>query len=303
MKKILLVADVQGWIFERHCLELKKRLPEYHMDIVYHKQNIPEISKNYDCVYILDPMPLPYGYPPPHKVILGLRNEFLYREHPGGAKALYYNGFPGRCVSLNRCKILHVVNMNQFNIFRDIVTCDLVLAQHGIDEEIFDRNKYQKFEHEGIIVSAAGRGSRNKGFGIVNEVCNELGIKYVSANYGDRRLTKKQMPNFYKGVDIHVCMSQSEGLNNPIMEAGAMGIPVISTRSGAAEEMIITGENGFLIERNKDSLKEALIKLKDKDKRTEMGNKFYEEIMKDWTWKVRIEDYRKMFQMFLETMS
>jgi len=49
-----------------------------------------------------------------------------------------------------------------------------------------------------------------------------------------------------------------------------------------------------------DSLKEAIVKLKDKEIRDNIGNKLYQEIMKNWTWKVRIEDFRKMFKLFFD---
>ena len=76
MIKILLVADLKGWIFERHCNEIKKRLShKYQLDIVYsrpHGRKLAKISKDYDIVYILDPMPL--SYPPKEKVILFQHN-------------------------------------------------------------------------------------------------------------------------------------------------------------------------------------------------------------------------------------
>ncbi len=300
MKRILLVADFPNWIFERHCQEIKKRLPEYYFDIAYHNQNIVKLSNQYDCVYICDPMPL--AYPPANKTIMGLRCEFLYREHPEGANGLYNKGFPGRCVSIkDKCCIFHVVNKNMMEVFKDVVSDKpLLLAQHGVDEEIFDKNKYQRVSGNSLIVSAAGRGSKNKAFGLIQNACKELGITYANANYNGNRLSKKQMPLFYNGVDIHVCMSKTEGQNNPIMEAAAMGVPVITTRCGAAEEIIKDGENGLLIDRNLESLKEALTKMKDESVRLDMGEKIYQEAMNNWTWKVRIEDFRKMFDMYFK---
>lgn len=301
MKRILLVADQPGWIFERHCMELKKRLTEYHIDVAYHRQNIPKMSNDYDCVYICDPMPM--AYPPASKTIMGLRCEFLYREHPQGAQGLYENGFPGRCVSIkDKCAIFHVVNKNQYNVFENIVTDKpLLIAQHGVDEKIFDRDRYPREKHDGIIVSIAGRGSSNKGFEIIRQVCDHLGIKYLTASYKGKKLSKEEMPLFYNEVDAHICMSKTEGLNNPIMEAGAMGLPVISTRCGAAEEIIKDGENGFLIDRNEESLKKALVKLANENSCLEMGDKMYNEIINNWTWEKKIEDFRKMFELYFNT--
>lgn len=296
--KILLVADEVGWVFERHCQEIKKRLPEYQIDIRYHRENIPAISNFYNLVYVLDPMPM--NYPPAEKTIMGLRCEFLYKEHPDGASGLYKYGFSGRCVSIkDRCKIFHVVNKNQFKEFMPVVKDKpLLLVQHGIDEEIFIRDKYPKIKNQGLVASVSGRGSSNKGFEIIQEACFKAGVTLVSAQYGRRKLSKEQMPEFYSKVDVHICMSKTEGLNNPIMEAGAMGVPVISTRSGAAEEMIKDGESGFLVDRNVNALIDALNKIKDDTLRKSMADKYHEEIMKNWTWKTRIEDFRKMFELY-----
>jgi hypothetical protein len=299
MKKVLLVADEPGWIFERHCKEIQKRATEYEIGIAYHRQNIPVLSQQYDLVYVLDPMPM--RYPPANKTILGLRNQFLYEEHPNGARGLYIHGFPGRCVSMkDKCCMVQVVNRNQVKVLQDIVAPKpLVLAQHGIDETLFDVSKMgDKPVNERMAVSVSGRGSRNKAFGLVKQACDEGNWNYVTAQYGRSKRPKSKMPEFYYGADVHVCMSKSEGLNNPILEAGAMGLPVIATRTGAAEEIIRDGENGFLIDRTKCALIEALKKIEDPVVRKKMGEAMREEIMTNWTWAVRIHDYTRMFDMF-----
>ena len=302
MKKILIVADEKGWIFDRHAHELKKRISECQIDIAYRKQNIIELSKQYDVVYVMDPIPLKHGYPPQEKTIMGLRCEFLYQEHPHGAKGLYENGFPGRCVSIkDKCSILHMVNKNQMKIMGEVVLDKpLLLCQHGVDDTIFARSKYEKKKNDGLVVSVSGRGSSNKGFSLVQKACNETNCVIVTANYGHQQLTKEQMPELYNKADVHVCFSKSEGHSNPIMEAGAMGVPVISTRCGAAEEMIEDGVNGLLIDRDVESLTIALNKLKDDNLRLDMGNKFHAEITQNWTWKKRIVDYKEMFDLFFE---
>jgi len=303
VKKILIVFDEPGWCFFFHAREIQKRLAnDFIIDIIDHRKNIPELSKQYNLVYVLDPMPLSFGYPPANKTIMGLRNQFLYEEHPQGARGLYEHGFPGRCVSIkDKCCILHMVNKNQMKAFKDIVIDKpLLLAQHGVDENIFDKNKYVKVKEDYLRVSVSGRNSDNKGFDIVKEACQKTGSKFVVAQYGRHKLSKEQMPLFYNGVDVHICFSKSEGLNNPILESGAMGVPVIATRTGAVEEMIKDGENGLLIDRNMDSLVGALNRMKDRDFRENMGNKFYEEIMKSWTWKTKIEDFRRMFGRYFE---
>jgi glycosyltransferase involved in cell wall biosynthesis len=303
-KRILLVADEPGWIFERHCQELKKRLTEFDIEIAFRRANIPKKAENFDLVYVLDPMPM--TYPPADKTIIGLRCQFLYEDHPNGAKGLYKYGFPGRCVSIrDKCSIFHVVNKSQMEAFKDIVVDQpLVLAQHGVDTDLFNPSNYfpaDKSFGTSIKVSTSGRGSRNKGFGIVKEVCDSMdGVTNVSAQFGNQKRTKEQMPEFYAGVDVHVCMSKSEGLNNPLLEAGAMGVPIVATKTGAAAELIKDGHNGFLIDRNANALKEALAQLQVGHNRRMLGDSIRKTVLKDWSWDVRIEDYRNMFNMYFD---
>jgi len=79
-----------------------------------------------------------------------------------------------------------------------------------------------------------------------------------------------------------------------------MKVPIISTKCGAIEEMVTDGESGLLIERNEKSLIEALEKIKDEKLRSDMGNKFHEEIITNWTWEKRIDGFRKMFELGLK---
>lgn len=301
MRSVLLVSDIPGWIFSRHCQEIKLRLSsEYHIDIGYSRgTDLARIYSQYDLIYVLDPMPIPY--PPKKKTILGLRADYFWRENPEGPKGTYEKGY--RCQSIkDKCCIFHVVNRKSYEAFRPfVIDKPLLLVQHGVDESVFDKKKYTKPIHDGFVMGISGRvdSPNRKGFDIIGPACIKTGIRYVSTKYqGGIRLTKEQMPNFYNGMDVYCCLSRTEGLNNPIMESGAMGIPVISTRSGAAEEMIRDGENGLLINRDEKSLIEAIEKMKDDKKRLEMGEKLYSEIMTKWTWGVKIREYRDMFEMF-----
>ena len=48
-------------------------------------------------------------------------------------------------------------------------------------------------------------------------------------------------------LDVFVLPSRSEGLNNTILEAMAAGLPVVATRVGGADEMVIDGGTGLLV--------------------------------------------------------
>lgn len=303
MKRILLVADLKGWIFERHCNEIRNRLSyKYKIDIAYCRpdgKNINKMSVNYDIVYVLDPMPI--AYPPKNKNILGCRAEWLYKEK--GPDFFYKNGH-GSCTSIkDNCSVFHVVNKTQFNIFKDIVLDKpLLLVQHGVNTDVFNRKKDVRQNNSNITIGISGRkrSNGNKGFDIIESACRSLNIKFISSTYEGNKLTMEEMPNFYNNIDVYVCMSETEGLCNPIMEAGAMGIPVISTRSGAAEEMIFDGDNGLLIERSENALKKALTRMMDYEVRNKYSINIEKEITGNWSWNKKIHEYDLMFEKFLE---
>jgi len=171
----------------------------------------------------------------------------------------------------------------------------LYLAQHGIDESLFCKEFDRDYDYRKIRVGTAGRASRIKGFNLIQQACAMADAEFCAAIYGATKISKEGMPNYYGSLDVYVCMSTSEGLNNGTMEAGATGLPVVSTRVGAAPEMIRHGENGFLVDRDVENLSDALIELRDGALRKKFGEEMKEEISANWTWEKRIEDFRKMF--------
>lgn len=74
-------------------------------------------------------------------------------------------------------------------------------------------------------------------------------------------------------LDLFVLSSQSEGLSNTIQEAMATGLPVVATRVGGADELVVDGESGLLVPPGApEALADALFRLaRDPVLRTQMG--------------------------------
>tara|TARA_R110002049_G_scaffold4601_1_gene31690 strand:- start:82660 stop:83397 length:738 start_codon:yes stop_codon:yes gene_type:complete len=62
------------------------------------------------------------------------------------------------------------------------------------------------------------------------------------------------MPAFYKGCDLFVCVSHYEPWGQVVTEAMASGLPVIVSRNVGASSAIKHGENGLLIDSPRDAL-------------------------------------------------
>jgi glycosyltransferase involved in cell wall biosynthesis len=68
--------------------------------------------------------------------------------------------------------------------------------------------------------------------------------------------------DLYAKCDVWLCGSQREGFHLPPLEAMACRCPVVSTRVGGPEDIIVPGKNGYLVERgDAQGLAEAATRL------------------------------------------
>jgi len=59
---------------------------------------------------------------------------------------------------------------------------------------------------------------------------------------------RKDIPEILRTIDVFAMASLNEGISNTILEAMACGLPVVSTAVGGTPELILHGENGFLVQ-------------------------------------------------------
>jgi mannosyltransferase len=61
-------------------------------------------------------------------------------------------------------------------------------------------------------------------------------------------VTVDQMPDWYRALDIYVAPQRWEGFGLTPLEAMACAVPVVATRVGAFEELVVPGETGALVD-------------------------------------------------------
>lgn len=149
----------------------------------------------------------------------------------------------------------------------------IVTVRNGVNPDEFAGEKPSSVTRSGgsLVIGAAGRLEQLKGFQHLIEAAAQLREQSIEcevriAGSGrtqidlERQATSlgmservrfvgqlRDMPSFYRNVDVFVLPSLSEGSPLTVLEAMAMGVPVIATRLAGAPEVIDDGVNGLLV--------------------------------------------------------
>ena len=103
--------------------------------------------------------------------------------------------------------------------------------------------------------------------------------------------------DFLRLADIFVHPSLQEGLSNSLLEAMALGLPVVATRIGGIPEVV--GEEGGLLipPRDAETLAEAImILLQDHSRRKDLGRTARARVVQHFTWDVVTANFERMRQ-------
>lgn len=107
-----------------------------------------------------------------------------------------------------------------------------------------------------------------------------MNLKTVFTGY------KTDTPPYYALMDIFVLPSFFEGLPGVVLEAMAMGKPVIATDVGGTSDLVAEGKNGFLVQaRDAEQISAALEKLiSDATARAKMGEESRRTVQRNFLW-------------------
>ncbi len=304
--RILIVVDVPGWALDRTADNIIARLSNiYSFEKVFNRDAGEKIrKKNYDMLYIcywrqLADAGIKVAIPPP--AVTGIRSHFKWDGGCGQP--------PSQMVidRLNRFDAVNVPSLILYDIFRDKLP-SLFLTPHGVDKTVFSPRKQRpRPSPQGrLVIGWTGSETNHPGKrGIDDYIVPALkGLAGVSLRIAAREkrwLTQDEMALFYNGLDAYICASRTEGGPHPLLEAAACGIPLVSTRVGIAPQLIKQFQNGILVDRDVDAIRDAIIFLRDnKEMRTQMGKRAREFIERDWTWDRQAKKYIPFFNCGLK---
>lgn len=239
MKILLVHNDKFPWAASQRAEALKKELGA---DIAY-CEDLPD-GDSYDVIHFL----YSRGISEKKDYILKHRNKVFTTMASERTFKFYYDKKEDLIEIYGQTVCCVAQNPKLAEMTRELIGQDnVVYIPNGVDTELFSR----KFT-VGFVGEYNSR--KHKGYDLIKQACLDLDIDFIDIGGGVSRL---QMPAFYRSIDCLALASESEGCNNPILEALAMNRPVISTDTGIASEL----DGVTIVERNIPSIRQALKKL------------------------------------------
>lgn len=257
--KILLMTEGLNWVVDRNCQALVASLPDIEFTVKPYirtnPQEVLDLSSHHDLVHYFN-----WDVRWLHNIYPIVPFLISVRSHRYRPEVLKLTGRPNT--------YFHVVN-------RDLLK-DFPGATY-IPNGIFDQ-----FKGNGFIVGYAGHPNETAkeydGYYLIKKACEEMGVTFRPA----LNLLPKEMPDYYKSIDLYVCASEAEGFSTGVMECLAMNVPVISVDSGEARHYV-----PFTIERSVEGIKKGI-------------QKYYtQDLVSEYRWEKLAPKYRELYEGIL----
>ncbi len=207
------------------------------------------------------------------------------------------NGMPAAVFANNR---------RLFEEMRSILSRPVHYTPNGVDVDFFRPGssevpvRSRRPFRVGWAGSLTNHGPEHRGVReVIEPAAERAGVEVRLAVREETWRDRDEMLEFYRGIDVYLCASRSEGTPNPCLEASACGLPVITTPVGNMPELIRDGENGFFAKRDPGDFAAKIVRLRDdEDLRRRMG-RAARAAVEDWSWSRQAARYAAMFRAVL----
>jgi hypothetical protein len=200
-------------------------------------------------------------------------------------------------------KVITGCNLNIMNTFSKFDRNIVRVSQCINSKVFFEARKYFVSNRVGDKFVVGWAGARNnsiKNLPMVKRACSRSGVSLLIAS----DLNRKQLNLWYNKLDAVVCASKSEGGPLMLLEAGAVGIPVISTPVGLSREIIVHNKTGMVTEWSSESISNAINVLSaSKSIRGRLGKALQGEVLRRWTYKARICEIKRALRILTKKTS
>lgn len=176
-----------------------------------------------------------------------------------------------------------------------IVFAGSLTATKGVDV-LIDAFAGLRQEHALFGLDIFGSGPLQKS---LHEKAVQLGIAVDVRFHG----VVADIERYLDNSCVFVQPSLVEGMSNVILEAMAAGLPVVSTRTGAAAEIIQDGVNGLLVDAgSSEQIRDAIVRIvSDEDFAQRIGIEARATIASTYAIEIVAERYRELYQSLITT--
>lgn len=313
--KVIFVPDVKDWAIG-HLVNAKvKYLPQFNTKIIaIHPRDAQSKAEEFlKKVKDFNPDVIVYEYFRSAEQLINAQPELkkyksVLVHHNQRDKALYHAdwtelGINTIVTHTNKCR-QKLNNKGYYNV---------ETINHGIDLDFF---KFNDIEPEEPSVGYVGRIVPWKGLKEIAESCQELGYycevmgKHDKPDYWNEipkdnlrfsyfDCSDEERVDAYHNMTIYVGNSEDDYEEGtlPLLEAMACGVPVVTTPSGVANDILKNEENALVVPfKDKDALKNAIDRLmKDKELRAKLRENAWNTV-KNMTEKKMALEYAHLIQ-------
>ncbi|WP_083238719.1 DNRLRE domain-containing protein [Caloranaerobacter ferrireducens] len=293
--------------------------PGFHQDFFINlNKKFYQVTKNYDY-HIYFNMDVTYPHVFPNSICISHGIWWDSCERQWWRSKLWYSRFFEGLSAVDLLVSVDTNTINWLNAVNPNLKCKKVYIPNYVDLNIFKptisnltNKKYIKIlyprrlhpgrgwavckkvavelvnEYNNVIFSFVGRGT----------IKSEEHMKIFASKHPRIEYTWYEMNeiyNAYKDADIVLIPSlYSEGTSLSLLEAMACGKPIIAGLVGGLTDLIIHGYNGYLIEINKENLKNAIITLINNPKLREDMGKNARKISEQFSKEIWEERWKKV---------
>ena len=127
----------------------------------------------------------------------------------------------------------------------------------------------------------------------LKKLAKTLGIEDRVDFLGDP--SPEDLNKCYSNTDLFINLSTYETSGKILLEAAASGLPIISTPVGLASEIIVSGENGFIVPADPDMICDRILQLSNPDTRKVFGHQIRQKVMKEFGWGTVMDRYMELY--------
>lgn len=125
-------------------------------------------------------------------------------------------------------------------------------------------------------------------------------VRGLFADRQDQFIPHEEMPNYYTKIDVYVCTSKIEGTPNPVLEAMACGVPIISTDVGIVPQVFGELQKEFILpQRSVEALKDSIVKLIENPELLVKLSRENIDAINEWDWSIKAAKFGRYFETLI----